>query len=290
MLHAALMGSHQPSFEQRGNVVNAGHDHVGRIGATADDGDFDAGSPTSAGERSRSNRQCGWSIRARRWPERRGSGCPPIRRRRGADGCGQCHDRFSLPPRRQRPCPRSDVRACPLPGRRRKSRRSRSHRRGNRGQGGPSPGAVYAARSRPSRSCPDRAPRWRPSALTPFFWLVTNHMARNHSRNGLRVSLQHRSGGQRYLPIAGSTAQQAARHSPRLAHGRAVGADKAIRPAKPPDILTARRFAAKPRVELLKRPRVINPSDRMSPSDGMSRAFHPSTLSLVSTCVKGIPI
>ncbi len=39
MLHAALMGSHQPSFEQRGNVVNAGHDHVGRIGATADDGD-----------------------------------------------------------------------------------------------------------------------------------------------------------------------------------------------------------------------------------------------------------
>ncbi len=24
MLHAALMGSHQPSFEQRGNVVNAG--------------------------------------------------------------------------------------------------------------------------------------------------------------------------------------------------------------------------------------------------------------------------
>ncbi len=163
MLHAALMGSHQPSFEQRGNVVNAGHDHVGRIGATADDGELDAGSPTSAGERSRSNRQCGWSIRARRWPERRGSGCPPIRRRRGADGCGQCHDRFSLPPRRQRPCPRSDVRACPLPGRRRKSRRSRSHRRGNRGQGGPSPGAVYAARSRPSRSCPDRAPAGGPA-------------------------------------------------------------------------------------------------------------------------------
>ncbi len=43
MLHAALMGSHQPSFEQRGNVVNAGHDHVGRIGATADDGELDAG-------------------------------------------------------------------------------------------------------------------------------------------------------------------------------------------------------------------------------------------------------
>ena len=114
------------------------------------------------------------------------------------------------------------------------------------------------------------------------------HGEKPHPQRLARV-LQHRSGRQRYLPIAGSTAQQAARHFPRFAHCRAVGADKAIRPAKPPDILTARRFAAKPRVELLKRPGVINPSDRMSPSDGMSRAFHPPTLSLVSTCVKGIP-
>jgi hypothetical protein len=29
---------------------------------------------------------------------------------------------------------------------------------------------------------------WRPSALTPFFWLVTNHIARNHSRNDSHVS------------------------------------------------------------------------------------------------------
>ena len=91
------------------------------------------------------------------------------------------------------------------------------------------------------------------------------------------------AGAGRYLPIARSTTQQAARHFPWFAHCRAVGTDKAIRPAKPPDILTTRRFAAKPRVELLKRPRVINPGH------GMSWAFHPPTLSLASTCVKGIP-
>ena len=31
VLDAALMGSHQPSLEQRRNVMNAGHDHVGRM-------------------------------------------------------------------------------------------------------------------------------------------------------------------------------------------------------------------------------------------------------------------
>ena len=40
VLDAALMRSHQPSLEQRGDVMNAGHDHVGRIGTTADDGDL----------------------------------------------------------------------------------------------------------------------------------------------------------------------------------------------------------------------------------------------------------
>src|SRR5450759_523250 len=109
------------------------------------------------------------------------------------------------------------------------------------------------------------------------------HGEKPHPQRLARV-LQHSSSRQRYLPIAGSTAQQASRHFPRLAHCRAVGADKAIRPAKPPDIFPARRLAAKPRVELLKRPRIINPSDGMP-----WRAFHPSTLSGVPTCVKGIP-
>ena len=39
-LDAALMGSHQPSPEQRDNLMNAGHDHVRRIGTGADDADL----------------------------------------------------------------------------------------------------------------------------------------------------------------------------------------------------------------------------------------------------------
>ena len=39
VLDAALMSSHQPSLKQRGNVMNPGHDHVCRIGTTADDAD-----------------------------------------------------------------------------------------------------------------------------------------------------------------------------------------------------------------------------------------------------------
>ena len=75
-----------------------------------------------------------------------------------------------------------------------------------------------------------------------------------------------------------------ARHLPRFARGRAVGADEAIRPAKPPDIRTARRFAAKPRVELLKRSRVINPSDRMS------RAFDPQRYHWRQLVCRGYPL
>ena len=145
VLDAALMGSHQPSLEQRGNVMNAGHDHVGRIGTTADDGD----SMLVAQRRQARIAAPTVSVDGRSGDgdslNEGGSDCRPIRQRRGAGGCGQCHDRVSLPPRRQRPCPRSDARAFPVPGRRRKSHRSRAHHRGNRGPGGPWPGAAYAA-------------------------------------------------------------------------------------------------------------------------------------------------
>ena len=40
VLDAALMRSDQPSLEQRRDVVNAGHDLVGRIETAADDGDL----------------------------------------------------------------------------------------------------------------------------------------------------------------------------------------------------------------------------------------------------------
>ena len=37
--------------------------------------------------------------------------------------------------------------------------------------------------------------RCRPRALAPFFCVVTVHIARNHSRSGLRVSVKDRAGG-----------------------------------------------------------------------------------------------
>lgn len=37
-------------------------------------------------------------------------------------------------------------------------------------------------------SLPRPSTRCRPKALTPFFWLVMNHIASNHIRNGLQVS------------------------------------------------------------------------------------------------------
>src|SRR5512144_1311733 len=40
VLDAALMGSHQPSLQQRRNIMNAGHDHVSRIETAADYGDL----------------------------------------------------------------------------------------------------------------------------------------------------------------------------------------------------------------------------------------------------------
>lgn len=37
-LDAALMSSHQPSLQQGGDIVDAGHDHLRRIGTVVDDG------------------------------------------------------------------------------------------------------------------------------------------------------------------------------------------------------------------------------------------------------------
>jgi len=108
------------------------------------------------------------------------------------------------------------------------------------------------------------------------------HGEKPHPQRLARI-LQYSPGRQRCLPVAGATAQQVARHLPRLAGRRAVRADKAIRPPKPPDISPTRRLAGEPRVELLKRSRVINPAH------GMPRVFHPATLSLAQTCVKKIP-
>ena len=53
------------------------------------------------------------------------------------------------------------------------------------------------------------------SALTPFFWLVTNHIARNHIRNGLRVP-------SKIVPAVSDVCLRQARHRshpPAITHG-----------------------------------------------------------------------
>ena len=68
--------------------------------------------------------------------------------------------------------------------------RPRSRRQGGRGRAAPWPAAACAARSRRSRSC--RRPRARrsPRALIPFFWLVTNQIAREPCPQRLCGSLR----------------------------------------------------------------------------------------------------
>ena len=73
------------------------------------------------------------------------------------------------------------------------------------------------------------------------------------------------------------------RRHPRLADPLTTRAYEAAQPAQAPDMLSARRLAAEPLVNLLKRPGAINPRDRI-PCD-----FHPVTLSRGLTGVKGIP-
>src|ERR1019366_9584749 len=107
------------------------------------------------------------------------------------------------------------------------------------------------------------------------------HGEKPHPQRLARV-LQHSSSRQRYLPIAGSTAQQASRHFPRLAHCRAVGASHPASeaagyiPGTPARCQTTRRAPE-------------TSEDNQSQRRDALAAFHPSTLSGVPTCVKGIP-
>jgi hypothetical protein len=106
-----------------------------------------------------------------------------------------------------------------------------------------------------------------------------------HEPHSQRLSgvLKDRSGRQRRLPLAATAVQQPPRRHPRLADPPAVRAYESARPAQAPDIFAACSIATKPLVNLLKRPRVIYPSDKIC------CPFHPPRLSPRLTGVKGIP-
>src|SRR5271166_5084635 len=133
-------------------------------------------------------------------------------------------------------------------------------------------------------SLPSPNSLWRPSALTPFFWLVTNHIARNHIRNGLRVPSKIVPAVSDVFFAAGPTPQPSSRHHPWLPRLSAMAAGESLRPAQTTDVLAAGRVVTEAFVHRPKRARVIKSSDRGS------SGVHQTGVPRPSGAVKGIPI
>lgn len=282
VLDAALQRSHEPPLEQRGDLVDARHDDVSRIGAGADDGDrmpvasrrqtgiaapaigLDgrAGFHGAAHEGQQAvGRDVGDSAQSdpaeaaavlfcRHRDDGLAGGFPTLLAfLRGAD-IGLVHLHLAM----QAVATGTDHRPPQLvqPGPRRLVAAQPQH-------------TLQAQGAHPILLAGDEPHRQEPQP------------------QGLARPFEDRAGRQRHLPAAGATAQQPARHFRRLLHRSAGRAGEAVRPAQPSDVGPARRFAAEPRLELLKRPGVINSWL------GAARIRHASILSLGGRCGKGIP-
>src|SRR5208337_4910436 len=115
--------------------------------------------------------------------------------------------------------------------------------------------------------------------------LLVGDIPHRHEPHSQRLSgvLKDCPGRQRRLPLAPSAVQQPPRRHPRLARPPAMRAYEPTRPAQAPDIFAAGGVAAEPLVNLLKRPGIINPGDKIS------GVLHPPRLSPGPTGVKRIP-
>src|SRR5208337_3134592 len=114
--------------------------------------------------------------------------------------------------------------------------------------------------------------------------LLVGDIPHRHEPHSQRLSgvLKDCPGRQRRLPLAPSAVQQPPRRHPRLARPPAMRAYEPTRPAQAPDIFAAGGVAAEPLVNLLKRPGIINPGDKIS------GVLHPPRLSPGPTGVKRI--
>src|SRR5208337_3852741 len=115
--------------------------------------------------------------------------------------------------------------------------------------------------------------------------LLVGDIPHRHEPHSQRLSgvLKDCPGRQRRLPLAPSAVQQPPRRHPRLARPPAMRAYEPTRPAQAPDIFAAGGVAAEPLVNLLKRPGIINPGDKIS------GVLHPPRLSPGPTGVKRRP-
>src|SRR5208337_2625406 len=96
--------------------------------------------------------------------------------------------------------------------------------------------------------------------------LLVGDVPHRHEPGSQRLAgvLKDRPGGQRRLPLATTAVQQPPRRRPRFTGPPATRADEPAWPAQASDVVAARRIAAEPLVNLLKRPGVINPRDKVS--------------------------
>src|SRR5208283_3665862 len=96
--------------------------------------------------------------------------------------------------------------------------------------------------------------------------LLVGHIPHRHKPRPQRLAgvLKDRPRCHRRLPLATTALKQPAQRHPRLACPLATRADETVRPAQAPNIFMASRITAEPLINLLERPRVINPGDENS--------------------------
>src|SRR5271167_3393580 len=96
--------------------------------------------------------------------------------------------------------------------------------------------------------------------------LLVDHIPHRHKPRPQRLAgvLKDRPRCHRRLPLATTALKQPAQRHPRLACPLATRADETVRPAQAPNIFMASRITAEPLINLLERPRVINPRDENS--------------------------
>src|SRR5271157_52540 len=282
MLNAALMSAKQPPLEKRCDGVDAWHRHVSRIGAGADHGDLmlvpgggQPGIPTPAVGVDRSARHRGGLNEGQQACARhvldaaKTNPADAIAILFGGDrdnglGLGLSAALASFHT--------ADIGLVHLYRAAERVPSGADHRPAQLVQ--PGPGRLVAAEAENTL---------QPQSADAV--LLVGDIPHRHEPHSQRLSgvLKDCPGRQRRLPLAPSAVQQPPRRHPRLARPPAMRAYEPTRPAQAPDIFAAGGVAAEPLVNLLKRPGIINPGDKIS------GVLHPPRLSPGPTGVKRIP-
>src|SRR5713226_1578131 len=282
MLNAALMSAEQPPLEKRCDVVDAWHHHVGRIGPGADDGDLMlvAGcdqpgiSAPSVGVDHNTRHYGGLNE-----GQEAGAGyISDAAKTNPADalailfGCYRDNGLGFGIPAALAFLDAADIGLVHLHCSAERVPSGADHRPAQLVQ--PCPGGLVAAEAENTL---------QPQGADAIF--LVGDIPHRHEPHPQRLAgvLKDRPRRQRRLPLAATAVQQRPRRHPRLAGPPAMRAYEPARPAQAPDIFAACSIAAEPLVNLLKRPGVISPRDKIS------CVFHPPGLSARLTGVKGIP-